>query len=118
MKNPELSNTVYELQERSRIYCSQLTEDSRLAAERIQSLESEAETLISKKKEQTIRQYDQMVRNKQQELSRHLKEISLRNGQASDGIKRKYESEKIEILKMEKDKVRYDILAFVACNFP
>ncbi|KAL2317702.1 hypothetical protein Fmac_031578 [Flemingia macrophylla] len=226
MKNHELSKTVYELQKVQESTAAQLTEDSRLAAERIQSLESEAEALISKKKEAEVliskleekaefllessrssenqvqgllqkvsaletaskenterlqaeilkkseeidtlekermkldqhagsldkeviqlhnvleerdqcilrykeqekkledqitenlslltaaesklsearKQYDQMVENKQLELSRHLKEISQRNDQAINDIKRKYELEKMEIVNMEKDK--------------
>nr|KYP72566.1 Synaptonemal complex protein 1 [Cajanus cajan] len=226
MKNDELRKTVYELQKVQESTAAQLTENSRLAAERIQSLESEAETLISKKKEAEVlitkleekaefllessrssenqvqglllkvsaletenkenterlqaeilnkseeidtlqkermkqdqhadsldkeviqlhnvleekdkcilhykqqekkledqikqnlslltaaesklsearKQYDQMVENKQLELSRHLKEISQRNDQAINDIKRKYELEKMEIVNMEKDK--------------
>ncbi|KAK2406399.1 shaggy-related protein kinase eta [Trifolium repens] len=49
-------------------------------------------------------QYDQMVEYKQLELSKHLKEISQRNDQAINDIKRKYELEKKEIVNMEKDK--------------
>ncbi|KAK8466854.1 hypothetical protein PHAVU_008G173500 [Phaseolus vulgaris] len=226
MKNLELSKTVDELQKVQESTVAQLTEDSRLAAERIQSLVSETETLISKKKEAEVliskleekaecllessrssdnhvqdlllkvsaleteskentgrlqaeilkkseeidtlqkerikleqhadsldqeviqlhsvleekeqrvlqhkeqekkledqitenisllnavesklsearKQYDQMVENKQLELSRHLKEISQRNDQAINEIKRKYELEKMEIVNMEKDK--------------
>ncbi|KAF7829938.1 synaptonemal complex protein 2 [Senna tora] len=51
------------------------------------------------------KQYDLMVENKQSELSRHLKEISQRNDQAINDIRRKYELEKMEIVNMEKDKV-------------
>ncbi|TKY56255.1 Synaptonemal complex protein 1 [Spatholobus suberectus] len=226
MKNHELSKTVDELQKVQESTVARLTEGSRLASERIQSLESEAETLISKKKEAGIliskleekaefllessrsledqvqglllkisaleteskenterlqaeilkkseetntlqkermkleqhadsldkeviqlqnvleekeqcilhykeqekkledqitenlslltaaesklsearKQYDQMVENKQLELSRHLKEISQRNDQAINDIKRKYELEKMEIVNMETDK--------------
>ncbi|XP_058746291.1 uncharacterized protein LOC131619184 [Vicia villosa] len=49
-------------------------------------------------------QYDQMVENKKLELSKHLKEISQRNDQAINDIKRKYELEKMEIVNMEKHK--------------
>lgn len=51
MKNHELIKTLDELQKVQKSTVAQLTEDSRLAAERIQRLESDAETLISKKKE-------------------------------------------------------------------
>ncbi|PNX75578.1 synaptonemal complex protein 1-like, partial [Trifolium pratense] len=49
-------------------------------------------------------QYNQMVENKQLEMSKHLKEISQRNDQAINEIKRKYELEKKEIVNMERDK--------------
>ncbi|XP_050904993.1 synaptonemal complex protein 1 [Lathyrus oleraceus] len=49
-------------------------------------------------------QYNQMVEDKKLELSKHLKEISQRNDQAINDIKRKYELEKKEIVNMEKDK--------------
>ena len=49
MKNHELSKTVDELQKVHESTLAQLTEGSRLAAKKIQSLESEAETLISTK---------------------------------------------------------------------
>ncbi|KHN21841.1 Synaptonemal complex protein 2 [Glycine soja] len=65
------------------------------------SLLTSAESKLSEAK----KQYDQMVENKQLELSRHLKEISQRNDQAINDIKRKYELEKMEIVNMEKDKV-------------
>ncbi|XP_027368383.1 synaptonemal complex protein 1-like [Abrus precatorius] len=65
-----------------------------------QSLLTAAESKLSEAK----KQYDQMVENKQLELSRHLKEISQRNDQAINDIKRKYELEKMEIVNMEKDK--------------
>ncbi|KAL9277328.1 hypothetical protein ACSQ67_025124 [Phaseolus vulgaris] len=187
MKNLELSKTVDELQKVQESTVAQLTEDSRLAAERIQSLQDlllkvsaleteskentgrlqaeilkkseEIDTLqkerikleqhadsldqeviqlhsVLEEKEQRVlqhkeqekkledqitenisllnavesklsearKQYDQMVENKQLELSRHLKEISQRNDQAINEIKRKYELEKMEIVNMEKDK--------------
>ncbi|XP_028757359.1 synaptonemal complex protein 2 [Neltuma alba] len=50
------------------------------------------------------KQYDLMVESKQSELSRHLKEISQRNDQAINDIKRRYELEKMEIVNMEKEK--------------
>ncbi|XP_061338516.1 synaptonemal complex protein 1-like [Gastrolobium bilobum] len=65
-----------------------------------QSLLTAAESKLSEAR----KQYDQMLENKQLELSRNLKEISLRNDQAINEIKRKYELEKMEIVNMEKDK--------------
>lgn len=50
------------------------------------------------------KQYDLMLESKQSELSRHLKEISQRNDQAINDIRRKYESEKLEIVNFEKEK--------------
>ncbi|KAB2030539.1 hypothetical protein ES319_D05G239000v1 [Gossypium barbadense] len=51
------------------------------------------------------KQYDVMLESKQIELSRHLKEISQRNDQAINDIRRKYDMEKQEIVKLEKEKV-------------
>ncbi|XP_010459976.1 PREDICTED: synaptonemal complex protein 1-like [Camelina sativa] len=51
------------------------------------------------------KQYDMMLESKQLELSRHLKELSQRNDQAINDIRRKYDVEKQEIVNAEKDKV-------------
>ncbi|MED6194995.1 hypothetical protein PIB30_033811 [Stylosanthes scabra] len=66
-----------------------------------QSLLTASESKLSEAR----KQYDQMVESKQLELSRHLKEISLRNDQAINDIRRKYELEKMEIVNKEKEKV-------------
>ncbi|KAL1321235.1 hypothetical protein HN51_065966 [Arachis hypogaea] len=66
-----------------------------------QSLLTASESKLSEAR----KQYDQMVESKQLELSRHLKEISLRNDQAINDIRRKYELEKMEIINKEKEKV-------------
>uniref|UniRef100_A0A803ME61 Uncharacterized protein n=1 Tax=Chenopodium quinoa TaxID=63459 RepID=A0A803ME61_CHEQI len=50
------------------------------------------------------KQYDAMLESKQSELSRHLKEISQRNDQAINDIRKKYEVEKQEIINHEKEK--------------
>ncbi|KNA22144.1 hypothetical protein SOVF_036680 isoform A [Spinacia oleracea] len=50
------------------------------------------------------KQYDAMLESKQSELSRHLKEISQRNDQAINDIRKKYEVEKQEIVNLEKEK--------------
>ncbi|CAD5313446.1 unnamed protein product [Arabidopsis thaliana] len=60
-----------------------------------------AETKLAEAKEQ----YDLMLESKQLELSRHLKELSQRNDQAINEIRRKYDVEKHEIINSEKDKV-------------
>ncbi|ONI35114.1 hypothetical protein PRUPE_1G516800 [Prunus persica] len=50
------------------------------------------------------KQYDLMLESKQLELSRHLKDISQRNDQAINDIRKKYEVEMLEIVNMEKEK--------------
>ncbi|KAM0936917.1 hypothetical protein DsansV1_C26g0193681 [Dioscorea sansibarensis] len=50
------------------------------------------------------KQYDLMLEGKQIELSKHLKDLSLRNDQAINDIRKKYEMEKVEIAKAEKEK--------------
>ncbi|EXB71054.1 hypothetical protein L484_004189 [Morus notabilis] len=50
------------------------------------------------------KQYDVMLESKQLELSRHLKDLSQRNDQAINDIRKKYEDEKLEIVNMEKAK--------------
>ncbi|KAJ1381596.1 putative synaptonemal complex protein 2-like [Sesbania bispinosa] len=78
-----------------------------------QSLLTAAESKLSEAR----KQYDQMVENKQLELSKHLKEISQRNDQAINDIKKKYELEKMEIISMEKDKADKAIAEIEArCN--
>ncbi|XP_010535536.1 PREDICTED: synaptonemal complex protein 1-like isoform X2 [Tarenaya hassleriana] len=57
------------------------------------------------KLEEAKRQYDLMLENKQLELSRHLKELSQRNDQAINEIRRKYDVEKQDIINVEKEKV-------------
>ncbi|CAH8356137.1 unnamed protein product [Eruca vesicaria subsp. sativa] len=51
------------------------------------------------------KQHALMLENKQLELSRHLKELSQRNDQAINDIRRKYDDEKQEIINEEKEKV-------------
>ncbi|KAL1225789.1 Synaptonemal complex protein 1 [Cardamine amara subsp. amara] len=50
------------------------------------------------------KQHDLMLESKQLELSRHLKELSQRNDQAINDIRRKYDMEKQEIITAKKDK--------------
>ncbi|KAF8404596.1 hypothetical protein HHK36_009483 [Tetracentron sinense] len=68
--------------------------------EEIQALLAAAESKLAEAK----KQYDLMLESKQSELSKHLKEISQRNDQAINDIRRKYEVEKLEILNLEKEK--------------
>ncbi|CAH9094500.1 unnamed protein product [Cuscuta epithymum] len=50
------------------------------------------------------KQYDQMLENKQLELSRHLKDISQKNDQAINEMRHTYEMEKVASINMEKEK--------------
>ncbi|XP_044478379.1 synaptonemal complex protein 2-like isoform X2 [Mangifera indica] len=61
-------------------------------------------TAADSKLAEAKKQYDLMLESKQLELSRHLKEISQRNDQAINDIRRKYEVEKQDIVNMEKEK--------------
>ncbi|XP_073304796.1 synaptonemal complex protein 1-like [Primulina huaijiensis] len=54
--------------------------------------------------EEAKNQYEQLFESKQIELSKHLKEISLRNDQAINDIRKKYEVEKQESVNHEKEK--------------
>ncbi|XP_044511774.1 synaptonemal complex protein 2-like isoform X2 [Mangifera indica] len=61
-------------------------------------------TAADSKLAEAKKQYDLMLESKQLELSRHLKEISQRNDQAINDIRRKYEVEKQDIVNMEIEK--------------
>ncbi|THG12677.1 hypothetical protein TEA_026804 [Camellia sinensis var. sinensis] len=50
------------------------------------------------------KQYDLMLESKQLELSRHLKELSQKNDQAINDIRRRFEVEKLESVNIEKEK--------------
>ncbi|KAK1555616.1 hypothetical protein Q3G72_029027 [Acer saccharum] len=65
-----------------------------------QALLTAAESKLAEAK----KQYDLILESKQLELSRHLKEISQRNDQAINDIRRTYEVEKLEIVNAEKEK--------------
>ncbi|KAK3033908.1 hypothetical protein RJ639_033543 [Escallonia herrerae] len=67
----------------------------------IQALLADAESNLAEAK----KEYDQMLESKKLELSRHLKEISQRNDQAINDIRRKYEVDKLESVNLEKEKV-------------
>ncbi|KAL8515706.1 hypothetical protein ACS0TY_014402 [Phlomoides rotata] len=56
------------------------------------------------KLQEAKKQYDHMLESKHLELSKHLKEISQRNDQAINDIRRKYEVEKQEAVNLEKEK--------------
>ncbi|MCL7040848.1 hypothetical protein MKW94_013973 [Papaver nudicaule] len=67
----------------------------------IQASLAAAESTLS----ETKKQYDLMLESKQLELSKHLKEISQRNDQAVNDIRKKFELEKLDIVNQEKQKV-------------
>ncbi|KAL9234262.1 hypothetical protein vseg_009150 [Gypsophila vaccaria] len=70
-----------------------------------QKAEIQAQLVASENKlREAKKQYDTMLDSKQSELSRHLKEISQRNDQAINDIRKKYEVEKQEIVSLEKEK--------------
>ncbi|XP_038717049.1 synaptonemal complex protein 1-like isoform X2 [Tripterygium wilfordii] len=64
---------------------------------------------VESKLAEAKKQYDLMLESKQSELSRHLKDISQRNDQAINDIRKKYEMEKLEIVNMEKEKANKGI---------
>ncbi|KAG7597929.1 hypothetical protein ISN44_As06g022390 [Arabidopsis suecica] len=89
----EKGNLILQCNENEKNLNQQIIKDKELLAT--------AETkLVDAKK-----QYDLMLESKQLELSRHLKELSQRNDQAINDIRRKYDVEKQEIINSEKDKV-------------
>ncbi|XP_057975116.1 synaptonemal complex protein 1-like isoform X2 [Malania oleifera] len=95
----QLHNT---LDEKEKLIHLQEHEEKQLEYQKaeIQALLAAAESKLAEDK----KQYDLMLENKQLELSRHLKEISQRNDQAINDIRKKYEVEKLEIVNLEKDK--------------
>ncbi|PWA51978.1 hypothetical protein CTI12_AA457030 [Artemisia annua] len=88
----EKEQVVLEFKEREKQLEDQKSEAQKLLAE--------AESNVAEAK----KQFSHMLESKQLELSRHLKEISQRNDQAINDIRRKYEVEKQECIKLEKEK--------------
>ncbi|CAL9215907.1 unnamed protein product [Arabidopsis halleri] len=89
----EKGNLILQCNENEKTLNLQIIKDKELLAT--------AETKLAEAK----KQYDLMLESKQLELSRHLKELSQRNDQAINDIRRKYDVEKQEIVNSEKDKV-------------
>uniref|UniRef100_A0ACD5V7B1 Uncharacterized protein n=1 Tax=Avena sativa TaxID=4498 RepID=A0ACD5V7B1_AVESA len=90
------------LDEKEQLYISSIEREKSLEEQKLQVQASLAATecqLTEAKK-----QYDVMLVGKQIELSKHLKELSLRNDQAINDIRKKYEFEKVEIISAEKEK--------------
>ncbi|KAJ0714287.1 hypothetical protein HanPI659440_Chr13g0487811 [Helianthus annuus] len=88
----EKERAVLESNEREK-----LLEDQKAEAQKL-FIEAEGNLKEAKK------QYDDMLRSKQLELSKHLKEISQKNDQAINEIRRRYEVEKQECINLEKEK--------------
>ncbi|KAI3687743.1 hypothetical protein L1987_81445 [Smallanthus sonchifolius] len=94
----EKEQVVLEFNEREK-----LLEDQKAEAQKL-FVEAEGNVAESKK------QYDEMLRSKQLELSKHLKEISQKNDQAINDIRRRYEAEKQECINLEKAKAEKAIV--------
>ncbi|WCJ44468.1 Myosin heavy chain-related protein [Euphorbia peplus] len=74
---------------------------------------SESQTLLSSAESNLVeakKQYDVMLESKQMELSRHLKEISQRNDQAINDIRKKYEIDKLDAVDLEHKKAENRVL--------
>ncbi|KAI3822436.1 hypothetical protein L1987_10026 [Smallanthus sonchifolius] len=94
----EKEQVVLEFKEREK-----LLEDQKAEAQKL-FVEAEGNVAESKK------QYDEMLRSKQLELSKHLKEISQKNDQAINDIRRRYEAEKQGCINLEKAKAEKAIV--------
>ncbi|CAK7347138.1 unnamed protein product [Dovyalis caffra] len=94
----EKEKLIVQYKEREKKLEDQITENQA-------SLTAAESKLIKEKK-----QHDMMLESKQLELSRHLKEISQRNDEAINDIRKKYDMEKLEVVKMEKEKADKVIL--------
>ncbi|KAJ6337542.1 hypothetical protein OIU76_007257 [Salix suchowensis] len=88
----EKEQLIVQYKEREKKLEDQITEN--------QASLTAAESKLTKAKTQ----HEMMLESKQLELSRHLKEISQRNDEAINDIRKKYEMEKLEIVNMQKEK--------------
>ncbi|XP_049387825.1 synaptonemal complex protein 1-like isoform X1 [Solanum stenotomum] len=90
------------LEEKDQLVQELQDKEKQLEAERekIQASLLAAESKLTESK----KQYDQMLESKQLELSRHLKELSQKNDQAINDIRRRYDLEKLESVNLEKEK--------------
>ncbi|KAL0351441.1 UNVERIFIED_CONTAM: Synaptonemal complex protein 1 [Sesamum calycinum] len=95
----ELENA---LEEKAQLAMELKTREKQLEDQKAEIMASVAET--ESKLEEAKKQHDHMLESKHLELSKHLKEISQKNDQAINDIRRKYEVEKQEILNFEKEK--------------
>ncbi|XP_006652351.1 synaptonemal complex protein ZEP1 [Oryza brachyantha] len=101
-----LENQVNQLRsiidEKEQLYTCAVEREKNLEEQKLQvqaSLAATESQLTEAKK-----RYDTMLEGKKIELSKHLKELSLKNDQAINEIRRKYELEKVEIINTEKEK--------------
>ncbi|KAK6114864.1 hypothetical protein DH2020_007133 [Rehmannia glutinosa] len=90
------------LQEKDQLVVELKTREKQFNDQKAEIMASLADT--ESKLEEAKKQYDHMLESKHLELSKHLKEISQRNDQAINDIRRKYEVEKQETVNLEKEK--------------
>ncbi|KAF6148740.1 hypothetical protein GIB67_019348 [Kingdonia uniflora] len=98
----QVSQLHESLEEKEQLHMQFTEREKQLEQQRIEvqtSLAAAETTLMETKK-----QYDLMLESKQLELTKHIKEISQRNDQAINDIRRKFELEKLEIVNLEKEK--------------
>ncbi|KAL6515577.1 hypothetical protein OROHE_018611 [Orobanche hederae] len=90
------------LEEKNKLVLELKAREKQLDDQKAEIAASLADT--QSKLEEAKKQYDHMLENKHLELSKHLKEISQRNDQAINDIRKKYEVEKQETVNLEKEK--------------
>ncbi|PIN12991.1 hypothetical protein CDL12_14392 [Handroanthus impetiginosus] len=97
-----LSELDTALEEKDHLIVELRTREKQLEDQKAEIMASLADT--ERKLEQAKKQYEHTLETKHLELSKHLKEISQRNDQAINDIRRKYELEKQETVNLEKEK--------------
>ncbi|KAL3638788.1 hypothetical protein CASFOL_016695 [Castilleja foliolosa] len=90
------------LEEKEQLVMELKTREKQLDDQKAEITASLADT--ERKLEEAKKQYNHILENKHSELSKHLKEISQRNDQAINDIRKKYEVEKQETINLEKEK--------------
>ncbi|KAG0525963.1 hypothetical protein BDA96_06G103500 [Sorghum bicolor] len=90
------------LDEKEQLYLCSVEREKTLEDQKLQVEASLSATECQLSKAQ--KQYDLMPEGEKIELSKHLQELSLKNDQAINEIRKKYEHEKIEITNAEKEK--------------
>ncbi|KAJ1700154.1 hypothetical protein LUZ63_008666 [Rhynchospora breviuscula] len=98
----EMSQLKVALHEEKQLHLA-LVEREKQLEEKISKFQASLTTTEAELSE-AKRQYDMMLEVKQLELSKHLKDLCQKNDQAINEIRRNYESEKVEIVKLEKEK--------------